>query len=70
MIVKGEEIKAYHDFKAVTVRVPDLLGIKPSEPISANPDDVKQWGNGARTYDPYGFREEYIQLIDKLMKLD
>jgi len=33
-------------------------------------DDVKQWGNGARTYDPYGFREEYIQLIEKLMKLD
>ena len=33
-------------------------------------DDVKQWGNGARSYDPYGFREEYIQLIEKLMKLD
>jgi len=33
-------------------------------------DDVRQWGNGARSYDPYGFREEYIQLIEKLMKLD
>lgn len=33
-------------------------------------DDVKQWANGARSYDPYGFREEYIGLIDKLKNYD
>jgi hypothetical protein len=25
-----------------------------------------EWGNNARSYDPNGFREEYIELIDKV----
>ena len=32
--------------------------------------DVRQWGDQARTFDPYGFREEYIELIDKVRNLD
>lgn len=33
-------------------------------------DDVKHWGDNARSFDPYGFREEYIELIDKVRNLD
>jgi len=29
-------------------------------------EDIKEWGNNARSYDPNGFREEYIELIDKV----
>ncbi|RPI42262.1 MAG: DUF3520 domain-containing protein [Bacteroidetes bacterium] len=32
--------------------------------------DVRSWANNARTFDPYGFREEYIELIDKVSDLD
>ena len=32
--------------------------------------DLKQWGNSARLFDPYGFREEYIGLIDRVRNLD
>lgn len=32
--------------------------------------DVKKWGDQARSFDPYGFREEYIGLIDKVRNLD
>ena len=32
--------------------------------------DVRSWGNGARSFDPYGFREEYIELIDRVRNLD
>ncbi|MBN2699652.1 MAG: von Willebrand factor type A domain-containing protein [Bacteroidales bacterium] len=31
---------------------------------------VREWGDQARTFDPYGFREEYISLIDKLKTMD
>lgn len=33
-------------------------------------DQVKEWALGARSYDPFGFREEYIQLIDRVKRLD
>lgn len=29
-------------------------------------EDVKEWGNNSRSHDPNGFREEYIELIDKV----
>ena len=32
--------------------------------------DVRMWGDGARTFDPYGFREEFITLVDQLRTLD
>ncbi len=35
-----------------------------------NFDDVRRWGNNARSYDPYGFRDEYIELIDKVRNLN
>lgn len=33
-------------------------------------DQVKEWANNARSFDPYGFREEYIELIDRVKSLD
>jgi Ca-activated chloride channel family protein len=33
-------------------------------------DQVKEWAGNARSYDPFGFREEYIRLIDRMKKLD
>ena len=32
--------------------------------------DVRMWADGARTFDPYGFREEFISLVDQLRNLD
>ncbi|HER08268.1 MAG TPA: DUF3520 domain-containing protein [Bacteroides sp.] len=32
--------------------------------------DVRMWGDNARGFDPYGFREEFISLVDALQKLD
>ncbi len=29
-------------------------------------EDIKAWGNNSLSYDPNGFREEYIELIDKV----
>ncbi len=33
-------------------------------------DDVRRWGNNARSYDPYGFRDDYIELIEKVRNLN
>ncbi|MCD4709856.1 MAG: von Willebrand factor type A domain-containing protein [Bacteroidales bacterium] len=33
-------------------------------------DQVRQWADEARSFDPYGFREEYVHLIDKVKKLN
>ncbi|MEA3462384.1 MAG: von Willebrand factor type A domain-containing protein [Bacteroidota bacterium] len=33
-------------------------------------DQVKEWASNARSYDPFGFREEYIELIERVKKLD
>ncbi|MFC2115868.1 von Willebrand factor type A domain-containing protein [Bacteroidota bacterium] len=33
-------------------------------------DDVRNWGDNARSFDPYGFREEYVGLVDKMRYLD
>jgi Ca-activated chloride channel family protein len=33
-------------------------------------DLVKQWASNSRSYDPFGFREEYIQLIDRVKSLE
>jgi len=33
-------------------------------------DQVKEWAINARSYDPFGFREEYIELIDRVKQLD
>jgi Ca-activated chloride channel family protein len=33
-------------------------------------DQVKEWANNARSYDPFGFREEYINLIDRVKRLE
>jgi len=33
-------------------------------------DQVKEWAGNARSYDPYGFREEYINLIDRVKRLE
>jgi len=35
-----------------------------------NFNDVRRWGNNARSYDPYGFRDEYIELINKVRNLN
>jgi hypothetical protein len=43
LIIKGEELKKFYDFKAITKRVPDLLGIKPTEPASGEANEVKRW---------------------------
>ncbi|MFO7933802.1 MAG: von Willebrand factor type A domain-containing protein [Bacteroidales bacterium] len=32
--------------------------------------DVRMWGDGARSFDPYGFREEFLTLVDQLRTLD
>lgn len=33
-------------------------------------EQVKEWAGNARSYDPFGFREEYIELIDRVKNLD
>lgn len=33
-------------------------------------DQVRQWASEARSFDPYGYREEYVHLIDKVKNLD
>ena len=33
-------------------------------------EQVKEWASNARSYDPFGFREEYIELIDRVKNLD
>lgn len=33
-------------------------------------DLVQEWAGHARSYDPYGFREEYINLIDRVKRLE
>ncbi|MEN8157583.1 MAG: von Willebrand factor type A domain-containing protein [Bacteroidota bacterium] len=33
-------------------------------------NDVKNWADQARSFDPYGFREEYVGLIDKVKNRD
>jgi len=32
-------------------------------------DQVKEWAGNASSYDPFGFREEYIKLIDRVKQL-
>jgi len=32
--------------------------------------DVHMWGDNARSFDPYGFREEFISLVEQLRTLD
>jgi len=32
--------------------------------------DVRDWGDNARMFDPYGFREEFITLVDQLQHMD
>jgi Ca-activated chloride channel homolog len=33
-------------------------------------DQVRQWANEARSFDPYGYREAYVSLIDRVKNLD
>jgi len=33
-------------------------------------EKVREWGTNARSYDPFGFREEYIKLIGRVQSLD
>ena len=33
-------------------------------------DQVKEWAGNARSYDPFGFREEYVNLIDRVRRLE
>jgi Ca-activated chloride channel family protein len=32
--------------------------------------DVRMWADNARSFDPYGFREEFITLVDQLRNMD
>ena len=37
---------------------------------SVSYDQVRQWADEARSFDPYGYREAYIHLIDRVKNLD
>lgn len=43
IIANGVDLKEFEDFTAITRRLPDLLGIKPTEPASGEPVEVKRW---------------------------